>query len=79
MVDAEKVVVCGRNGGAPNENGGEVGKWLREAGCPGQGPDVRAGPDVRGTSRMSGVPEPGKIPCNRWCLGKNSVDFSDEI
>ena len=53
--------------------------WLREAGCPGQGPDVRAGPDVRGTSRMSGVPEPGRTPCNRWCLGKNSVDFSDEI
>ena len=35
-------------------------KWLREAGCPGQGPDVRAGPDVRGTSRMSGVPEPAR-------------------
>ena len=38
--------------------------WLREAGCPGQRPDVRAGPDVRGTSRMSGVPEPGRTRCN---------------
>ena len=79
MVDAEKVVVCGRNGGAPNENVGEVGKWLREAGCPGQGPDVRAGPDVRGTSRMSGVPEPARTRCKRGLRGKNWVDFSDEI
>ena len=73
--------------GSPNEKAAEVcevgcsgEKWLREAGCPGQGPDVRAGPDVRGTSRMSGVPEPARTRCKKGGLrGKNSVDFSDEI
>ena len=53
--------------------------WLRGAGCPGQGPDVRARPDVRGTGRMSGVPEPARTRCKGGFRGKNSVDFSDEI
>ena len=55
---------------------GVVGvKWLREAGCPGQGPDVRALPDVRGTSRMSGVPEPARTRCKRGVSGQKFGGF----
>ena len=42
------------------------------AGCPGRAGCPGHEPDVRGARAR-------KIPCNRWCLGKNSVDFSDEI
>ena len=57
MVVAEMVVVCGRMGGLPNENGyggvqGGVEWWKNGCGRP----DVRArGPDVRGLELSSAL------------------------
>ena len=78
------MVVCGRNGGAPSENGGEVGEMAAGkmaaggrmsgpgAGCPGRAGCPGHEPDVRG-ARAS------KNTLQKGFRDKNSVDFSDEI
>ena len=87
MVVAEVVVVCGRMGGLPNENGGggvQGGVWWWKSSC--GGPDVRARGRMSGPGRMSGAragcpgcPSQQEHVAKGGFRGKDSVDFSDEI
>ena len=70
------VVVCGRMGGLPNENGyggvqGGVEWWKNGCGRP----DVRARGRMSGPGRMSGVPEATKNSLQSVVLGPKFVGF----